>query len=259
MDTPRQPSMNLPAPVSEPVKTPSAVASARLEPVRASADRTTNRGRILQVDDDPMVRTVFSGWLKVNGYTHQHAANPAEADALLDRTTFDVILSDIHMPGNSRLEWVEQVLARENPPAIILITGTPELETACRAANLPVAGYFLKPAEFSTLDATLQRVIGQQRRRADFLSLSRDILRLLSAPGMRDSAEESLLVSKLALLAGCFGSRNAESSGTGASNDLLWRAAIADTISVIEKTKHSFRSKDLGELRQRLQQMLGTL
>jgi DNA-binding response OmpR family regulator len=245
----------------------SSLAQAERAPVSASVrvksapslPPASNRGRILQVDDDPMVRTVFYGWLKMHGYDHHHAASPAEAEQLLDHKSFDVVLSDIHMPGNCRLEWVEQVLGRENPPAIILITGTPELETACRAANLPVAGYLLKPAEFATLDATLQRVIQRQRRRADFLSLSGDILRLLGSHGMQNSAEETMLVEKLALLAGCFSSRTSETGPAGSSNDLLWRAAIGDTIAVIEKTKHSFRSKDLGELRQRLQQLLGTL
>lgn len=219
---------------------------------------TAIRGCILQVDDDPLVRTVFSGWLRLNDYEHHHASSPIEADALLDRWQFDVILSDIHMPGNNRLEWVEQVLNREHPPAIILVTGQPEFETACRAANLPVAGYLLKPTDFSTLDETLQRIICRQRRRADFLSLSRDILHLVGTHGLQDSSEEAMLINKLSLLAGCFNSRRQETNGSGSSPDLLWRAAITDTIAVIEKTKHSFRSKDLGQLRQRLQQLLAS-
>jgi len=247
--------MNVPRPAVTPAGGVTVLPSAHPRP-----GRVQTRGCILQVDDDPLVRAVFSGWLRLNDYEHHHAASPAEADALLEQRTFDLVLSDIHMPGNSRLEWVEQVLNRENPPAIILMTGQPEFETACRAANLPVAGYLTKPADFTTLDETLQRVICQQRRRTDFLSVSRDILRLLGASGMRDSAEEAMLVNKLALLAGCFGTRTTDAGGSAAaSNDLLWRAAIADTISVIEKTKHSFRSKDLGELRQRLQQLLGNL
>jgi DNA-binding response OmpR family regulator len=247
--------MNHQTPVLDPVNSSSTKATVLHNPLSLS-HRTPCRGRILQVDDEPLVRSVFAGWLRVQGYTHHHAASPTEAEALLDQMPFDVVLSDIQMPGNCRLEWVEQVLNRENPPAIILITGTPELETACRAANLPVAGYLLKPPQFSTLDATLQRVIRRQHRRSDFLSLSRDILRLMEARGMQDSTEEMMLVNKLALLAGCFSSRTPETENSGSANDLLWRAAIADTIAIIEKTKHSFRSKELGQLRTRLQQML---
>ncbi|HEY8995321.1 MAG TPA: response regulator [Lacunisphaera sp.] len=250
--------MNPAVPTLEQAESAPVRASVRVSPT-LSAIHPSTRGRILQVDDDPIVRAVFHGWLKKHGYAHQHAASLDEAEALLNENPFDVVLSDIHMPGNYRLEWTEQLLARENAPAVILITGTPELETACRAANLPVAGYLLKPAEFATLDATLQGVIRRQRRRTDFLSLSRDILQLLGSHGMQHSTEENMLVDKLALLAGCFSSRTSGTGATGSSNDLLWRAAIADTIAVIEKTKHSFRSKDLGELRHRLQQLLGTL
>ncbi len=204
-----------------------------------------------------MARMVFAAWLGHNKYEHRNASSPVEADALLAQATFDLILSDIHMPGNHRLEWVEQILNRENPPAVMLITGAPELETACRAANLPVAGYLLKPADLSTLDVTLQRIINGQRQRTDFLSLSHDILRLLGTQGMQGAAEQTTLVNKLAQLAQCFNARTLDQDGEGSLNDVLWRAALADTITVIENTKHSFRSRELGQLRVRLQHLLG--
>ena len=214
------------------------------------------RGRILHVDDDPMARMVFSGWMKHHNYDHHQAASPAEADALLAKTTVDIVISDIHMPGNCRLEWVEQLLARENPPAIILLTGKPELETACRAANLPVAGYLLKPPQLSTLDATLQHILQGQRRRTDFLTLSHDILRLLGTQGTEDLTEQTTLVNKLAQLAQCFNARNLDPGDDGSPNDVRWREALGDTIAVIEKTKHSFHSRELGQLRIRLQHLL---
>lgn len=243
--------MHLQAPALESAESPSATPFVGPPP-----GRTPTRGCILHVDDDPMARMIFSGWLPHHGYAHHHAADPAEADALLSMVKVDLILSDIHMPGNRRLEWVEELLARADAPAVILLTGQPEFETACRAANLPVAGYLLKPADLASLDATLQRVLHAQRRRADFLSLSHDILRLLETRGLQGSAEENFLVSKLARLAGCFGSRPPDRTGGEAANYLLWRAAVTDTIAVIEGTRHSFRSRELGQLRVRLQDLL---
>lgn len=220
------------------------------------SERTSSRGRILYVDDDDMARMVLGGWLRLNHYDHSLAANPAAADALLDQDVFDLVISDIHMPGNHRLEWVERVLNRENPPAVILVTGLPQFETACRAANLPVAGYLLKPVVLSTLDPTLQRIIQGQRQRADFLSLSHDILRLLGTPGTPDPSEQTILINKLAQLAHSFNARNLDQSGDGSLNDMRWRTALAETIAVIEKTKHSFHSRELGQLRVRLQHLL---
>src|SRR5689334_5790188 len=71
------------------------------------------RGSILYVDDDEMARTVLGGWLRLNGYDHRNAASPIEADTILTQHVFDLVISDIHMPGNHRLEWVEQVLNRD--------------------------------------------------------------------------------------------------------------------------------------------------
>src|SRR3954468_20369897 len=88
-----------------------------------------SRGHILYVDDDDMARMVLGGWLRLNHYDYCIAANPVDADALLDQNVFDLVISDIHMPGNHRLEWVERVLNRENPPAVILVTGLPQFET----------------------------------------------------------------------------------------------------------------------------------
>src|SRR6185369_1358457 len=95
------------------------------------SDIIPSRGRILYVDDDDMARTVLAGWLRLNNYDYRIAANPRDADVVLEQEVFDLVISDIHMPGNHRLEWVERVLNRETPPAVILVTGQPQFETAC--------------------------------------------------------------------------------------------------------------------------------
>jgi CheY-like chemotaxis protein len=192
-------------------------------------------------------------------YDVTRATNPREADELLVRAKFDVVLSDIHMPGNERLQWVERLLQEACPPAIVLLTGNPEFETACRAANLSVAGYLVKPPDFGLVDELLRRLVAERRQRAEFLSLSREILGLLGAHGANGLAQECALVERLALLARHF-AVSVAAGETGPSGtrpgDETWRAVISETIAVIEKTKQSFRSKELGQLRLRLQRLL---
>jgi len=250
--------MNPPPPSESAAGNPSALPAASATHAPPSGP-FPGRGRVLYVDDDDMARNVLGGWLGLNGYEHRSAANPSAGDAVLDQEVFDLVISDIHMPGNHRLEWVERVLNRPNPPAVILVTGSPNFETACRAANLPVAGYLLKPVALATLDPILQRIIHGQRQRADFLGLSHDILRLLETQGAPDVSQQTLLVNKLAQLAHCFNARSLDPSGDGSANDLRWRAALADTIAVIEKTKHSFHSRELGQLRIRLKHLLAAV
>ncbi len=211
--------------------------------------------RVLLVDNDPNSNFALAGWLECKGYEVTQAGGPFEADERLAGATFDVVISDIHMPGNERLQWVEQLLQRSNPPAVVLLTGNPEFETACRAANLSVAGYLVKPPDFHAVEALLRRIVAKQRQRTEFLSISREILGLIGTRGPAGLAQECDLVERLARLAHCFGRTEAETAGTP-QGDEAWRAVIGETIAVIEKTKDSFRSKELGQLRLRLQRML---
>jgi CheY-like chemotaxis protein len=212
--------------------------------------------RVLLVDDDPDSSMALSGWLGCKGYDVTQAGGPAEADELLAHEKFDAVLSDIHMPGNERLQWVEQLLQRPGSPAIVLLTGNPEFETACRAANLSVAGYLVKPPDFNVVDELLRRIVAEQVARAEFLQVSKDILGLLGAHGANGLAHERALLGRLARLAHCFAGRVAQAEAGPPPADEAWREVIAETIAVIEKTKQSFRSKELGVLRQRLQRLL---
>jgi DNA-binding NtrC family response regulator len=215
------------------------------------------RGRVLLVDDDPMAGMIMGAWLHEKGYDSTYTTNPADADKLLVSASFDLVLSDVCMPGNFQLEWVERLLGRAATPPILLITGTPDLETACRAANLPVAGYLLKPPDFTTLDAVLQRVLQEHDRRREFISATQAIIQMLGTRGIAGTADASALLERLARLATCLPVRAAR-MGSDQPAEEAWRSAIIDAIAVIESTKHSFRSKELGRLRQRLRQMLAS-
>jgi CheY-like chemotaxis protein len=233
----------------------SASSSSRPAPVCIHGDR----GRILLVDDDPFTSLVMQNRLQAHGYAVTFVEGPAQAEEALARDGFDLILSDIHMPGNHRLEWTETLLARPSAAPIMLMTGNPEMETACRAANLPVAGYLIKPPDWTTLGDRIGRVIAARHRRTDFVGLAREILNLVETS--RGGPHDGLLVQRLADLAASFLAESGRPARTAlpenvTAGDFRWRAALTETIAVIEKTRHSFRSKELGQLRQRLEKLL---
>ncbi len=209
-----------------------------------------HRARILLVDDEPEPRGILAGWLRQLGAGVTEAGDIAGAEAGLARESFDLILSDVHLPGNNRLQWTERLLARPGLPPLLLLTGNPEIVTALRAANLPVAGYLAKPPDFSTLRERLQELVRQHRRRVGLEALAREAAALAGALAL-----SAPLAGKLDHLAACLATeaaRPAREPGAGA-----WRDAIIETITVLEKTKHSFRSRELGQLRSRLDQLLG--
>ncbi len=211
--------------------------------------------RVLLVDDEPEIGAALFAWLERQGYDASFAEGPEQADALLAAREFDVVLSDIQMPGNFRLEWITRQLQAPCPPPVLLMTGNPELETAMRAANLPIAGYLLKPLFYDEVAATLERLARDHRRRRELLDLSHEVTRLLAdaAPAASDPLADAL--HRLARQLAAEAQRSPrETKCADAAGP--WREAVAETIVVLEKTKHSFRSRELGELRRRLQQLV---
>ncbi|AOS43245.1 Transcriptional regulatory protein BasR [Lacunisphaera limnophila] len=211
--------------------------------------------RILIVEDDPIASTLLAGWARHQGAAVTTVGSTAEADTALDTWDFDLIISDVHLPGNDGLVWIEVVLARPQPPPVILITGSPELTTTVRAANLPIAGYLLKPPDFASLSALAQRLVAEHRHRRELRELSRETAWLIT----QLAGETDPLRDKLLQLSRCLMAEADQNPRLAPQpvHDQPWRAMIADTIATLEKTKHSFRSKELGQLRQRLALALG--
>ena len=222
------------------------------------ADRTANisaRLRVLLVDDDPIAGMALTAWLQDLGHQTVYAAGPVEADAAFETGDFDVVLSDVQMPGNFRLEWIERRLQAECPPPVLLMTGSPQLESAIRAANLPIAGYLLKPIDFKKTAPLLERLGQERRQRRALFSLAQEVARLT---GQRPATSGDAAADELRELAGRLAaeaSRPPRERG-GETGGQPWLDAIVETIAVLEKTKHSFRSKELGELRKRLLQLV---
>jgi DNA-binding response OmpR family regulator len=232
---------------------PSVISSIRPITVAQPHPGESFGGRILVVDDDAIARAVMENRLTAHGHRVVCAEGPGPADAALAREEFDLILSDIHMPGNHRLEWIEALISRRCSAAILLMTGNPEMETACRAANLPVAGYIIKPVDWSVLTERIRQTISSRHRRSDFVGLAREILDLVENSG--GGSQDEILVQRLAALAAGF-MAGAGRPSQAPAGDQHWRTALTETIAVIEKTRDSFRSKELGLLRLRLEKLL---
>ena len=211
--------------------------------------------RILLVEDDPSTSALLGGWLQRLGATVVDTASVEAAEHALATHSFDLIISDVHLPGNSRLEWVERVLKRENaPPPLLLLSGNPELETALKAANLPVAGYLVKPPDFTALGQMLQQLVNDYRQRTRLRELARDTARLVASGEAGDA--DGPLRATLQDLARCLSETTEQRRDALHPGAAPWRTAIIETIAVLEKTKHNFRSKELGSLRHRLEQLV---
>src|SRR5437870_13857938 len=94
--------------------------------------------RILLVDDNAVVRDMLVDLVGSLGYSADAAGGEAEALALFDQGQYDVVLTDLQMPGMSGWEVLAALRQREPWIRVIIITGTPFIGGA-RAAQSRVA------------------------------------------------------------------------------------------------------------------------
>jgi DNA-binding NtrC family response regulator len=125
---------------------------------------TSARPRVLVVDDDEQVRGVLRRLLERHGYDCLEARDSAGARSLVTGTdSIDVMLCDVHLPGESGLDLIRDVLAVRPDLAAVLTTGLDDPALARAALDLGLYGYVSKPFRFNDLLVILANAL---RRRA---------------------------------------------------------------------------------------------
>src|SRR5688500_17904888 len=119
--------------------------------------------RILLVDDDALVRQCMRLMLTRAGYTVTSACDASEADRHLENDSFDVLLSDVHMPGQSGLEFLARVRKTRPGLPVILVTGVATLPDAVQALEGGAIRYLPKPVEPAVLCATVEDAFRKAR------------------------------------------------------------------------------------------------
>lgn len=129
-------------------------------------------GRILLVDDDPLVRDALSKWFLSEGYRVQPAANASQALEAIQWSQYDLALIDIQMPGMGGIEL--QGRLREVCPdlAVIIVTGYPSEPTAAQALGFGAVAYLTKPVDLDELSGLVAEAIEHwpERRLAAILT-----------------------------------------------------------------------------------------
>jgi two-component system response regulator HydG len=101
--------------------------------------------RILVIDDDPGVRESMERMLQSAGYTVQTAATGEDGLALARGNTFDVILSDMRMPGISGIDVLRKLREQHVDSAFIVMTGFGTVDTAVESMKLGAVDFVQKP------------------------------------------------------------------------------------------------------------------
>ncbi len=107
------------------------------------------KGKILILDDEAPVCRTLSRIVNKIGRECVTANSAEEAKELLKEESFDLILSDIRLPGESGLDFIRNTVAQDPDLAVIMITGVDDPEVVEEALELGVYGYIVKPFKVS--------------------------------------------------------------------------------------------------------------
>ena len=238
-------------------------------------------GRILIADDEHTFLNATADLLRREGYEVDAVLDGSKALERVRGSDYDLLITDLEMPGNEDLALVRQVAEQAGGLPIIIITGYPSTRSAIAAIELPVSAYLLKPVRFEDLSTRVAAAVSRfrsyqaMRQAEQRLNQWRDDFQHIAAgrgggggaaatPGV-----DAFLALTLRNVMGSLtdlellGQALAGHEPAGQPCQLIncprgaqLQAAVKETIDVLEETKGAFKSKALGELRKRLELLL---
>jgi DNA-binding NtrC family response regulator len=122
-----------------------------------------HRIKLLVVDDEPIKRSVLSDGLTQAGHDVTTAANALEATETLTGNDFDVIVTDLRMPGKDGLTFVREIREKKPDQAVIVMTAFGTVETAVEAMKLGAFDFLQKPFTTEELLLKLDKLIQFER------------------------------------------------------------------------------------------------
>lgn len=239
-------------------------------------------GKILLADDEDTFLKSAVELLRRENYLCECVSNGREGiEKISVSDDFDVLIADIKMPGNSELEMAKKAAQIRPGIKIILITGYPSQQSAIEAVNIPVAAYMLKPIDFNELlnnvaEAMKSRmlyktVLRTKRNLGLWIQELENIEQSFSdnQPQMFQKALNSYLdittakinvifaeIGEVADLFDTFKTNGPVCNLLNCPNLNELTGVIEDAIESLKTTKDSYRSKQLGQLRENLEKLL---
>ena len=236
-------------------------------------------GHILIADDEKTFLYSTADLLRKEGYECDCVLNSVSVVEKLETNKYDLLITDINMPGNPELELVKELPKIADGLPVILVTGNPSINSAIQSVQLNVVAYIVKPLDFEKLlpqvkisienSRTYRTICGTRRRLQEWIQDLSNIEKLMKdtsgdhsslsintffALTLRNIVDVLLdmkrLTEDLAVQSGKE-HKLLESPRLSALSD-----GLLETIDVLERTKKAFKSKDLGKLREKLETLI---
>ncbi len=117
--------------------------------------------RLLLVDDDPVLRETLGNVLQQEGFTVTQAASGEEADRILHiaRPPFDLVLTDLVMPGKSGMDVLKKALEVNSSCTVLVLSGFASVREATEAMERGAYGMLTKPLHLDQFRNILRRLM----------------------------------------------------------------------------------------------------
>src|SRR5664279_347590 len=114
--------------------------------------------KLLLVDDDEIVLQLLAAVMEHNGFEIKTASNVPDALKLISAETFEVLLSDLHMPGAGDGLTVVSAMRHAYPKAVtLLLSAFPDVNAAAHAILLQADEVLVKPMDLQSLVAVIRK------------------------------------------------------------------------------------------------------
>ena len=125
-------------------------------------DNNASSHRILIVDDEQDLRSIFKRFLDVEGYACETRGSAEEALDLLAGGNFSLVITDINMPGMSGIDLLREIRSRYPEVAVLVISAVDDRDVAVKALELGAFSYMIKPVSRNEL--TINVINGLRHR-----------------------------------------------------------------------------------------------
>ncbi len=241
----------------------------------------TEGGRVLIADDEETFLFSTVDLLRREGYECEGVMAAKGVLEMLSSKEYDLLVSDIRMPGNFELELIKRVPEIVQGLPVIIVTAYPSVETAVNSIHLRVLAYLVKPLDFDEFlkyvrtgveSSQLNRLFLKARQRLQDWNqnvaaieemkslvprngppLPINYFLKLSYQNITDTLSDIISLTNASGI-----EREAQAICHLRECPRLnaLRRTLVHAIVVLEKTKSAFKSKDLGDLRKQIEETL---
>ena len=139
----------------------------------------SSKGRVLVVDDEAPVCEMLSEFLSPQGFESRSSYSGNSALQMLKQEPFDVVISDVRMPGISGIALLEEACKSYPQTAFLMATAVDDVNVAVQALQLGAYDYLMKPLQLPAVLCSIQRAIESKHLEMDLEKHRRNLEHLV--------------------------------------------------------------------------------